>query len=72
MVAVGDRDGAALALDRLAGTANDLGLFAEEYDTVARTSLGNFPQAFTHAGFISAALAVERGALGQGNAEVPR
>jgi GH15 family glucan-1,4-alpha-glucosidase len=34
-------------------SANHLGLFAEEYDPVWKQSLGNFPQAFTHIGFIN-------------------
>lgn len=62
MALQGDREGAARALDRYAETATDLGLFAEEYDVETKSSLGNFPQAFTHAGYIAAALAVERGA----------
>ena len=61
MVAQGEHDRAVLALERFAETANDLGLFAEEYDVEHKMSLGNFPQAFTHAGYISAALAVASG-----------
>jgi GH15 family glucan-1,4-alpha-glucosidase len=41
--------------DRLAGYANDLGLLAEEIDTGSGEQLGNFPQAFSHIGLITAA-----------------
>jgi GH15 family glucan-1,4-alpha-glucosidase len=38
--------------------ANHLGLFSEEYDFERDEMLGNFPQAFSHIGFINAALAI--------------
>jgi GH15 family glucan-1,4-alpha-glucosidase len=44
--------------DRAVSTGNDLGLFAEEYDTEAGEMLGNFPQALTHLSHISAAVAL--------------
>jgi alpha,alpha-trehalase len=39
---------------QLAGYANDLGLLAEEIDTVTGEQLGNFPQAYSHIGLITA------------------
>jgi GH15 family glucan-1,4-alpha-glucosidase len=47
-------------LEQLAGYANDLGLYAEEYDPVRARLAGNFPQAFSHLGFIRAVDAVVR------------
>jgi GH15 family glucan-1,4-alpha-glucosidase len=44
--------------ERVLAYANDLGLFAEEIDPGTGAALGNFPQAFTHVGLISAALAI--------------
>jgi GH15 family glucan-1,4-alpha-glucosidase len=44
---------------QLAGYANDLGLLAEEIDTANGEQLGNFPQAFSHIGLITAAYAID-------------
>jgi GH15 family glucan-1,4-alpha-glucosidase len=41
--------------DSLLGIRNDLGLLAEEYDSVSGRLLGNFPQAFSHIGLINTA-----------------
>ncbi|MCK1358248.1 glycoside hydrolase family 15 protein [Bradyrhizobium sp. 199] len=51
----GDLDKAQGLLDRVAGIANDVGLLAEEYDSVARRQTGNFPQALTHIALINTA-----------------
>ena len=54
----GRLDEARAVFDRAAGTSNDLGLFAEEYDTAAGQMLGNFPQALTHLSHIAAAISL--------------
>jgi GH15 family glucan-1,4-alpha-glucosidase len=46
--------------DRAVATSNDLGLFAEMYDTKTEQMLGNFPQALTHLSHITATLALRR------------
>jgi len=47
--------------ERAASTANDLGLFSEEYDPQREAMLGNFPQALTHLSHVLAGTAVTRG-----------
>jgi alpha,alpha-trehalase len=44
---------------QLVGYANDLGLLAEEIDTRRGELLGNFPQAFSHIGLITAAREID-------------
>ena len=59
---------AEILLGRTMLAANDLGLFAEEYAPGRNEMLGNFPQAFSHIGYINAV-----GALlaGKAPAETP-
>jgi GH15 family glucan-1,4-alpha-glucosidase len=45
--------------EKMLGYGNHLGLFAEETSATGE-QLGNFPQAFTHLGLISAAYALDR------------
>jgi GH15 family glucan-1,4-alpha-glucosidase len=45
---------------QLSGYANDLGLLAEEIDTASDEQLGNFPQAFSHVGLITAAYEIDK------------
>lgn len=54
-VLAGNLDKAQEMFDRVAGLANDVGLLAEEYDSIARRQTGNFPQALTHIALINAA-----------------
>jgi GH15 family glucan-1,4-alpha-glucosidase len=56
----GDLQRASTEFERILHVANDVGLFAEEFDVETGAALGNFPQAFTHAGLISAALALQQ------------
>lgn len=51
----GDLDKAQGLFDRVVGIANDVGLLAEEYDSVARRQTGNFPQALTHIALVNTA-----------------
>jgi GH15 family glucan-1,4-alpha-glucosidase len=51
---------------RVTETANDLGLFAEEFDPDTGEMLGNFPQALTHLSVINAALNLEGRPSGKG------
>jgi alpha,alpha-trehalase len=46
--------------DKLTAYANDLGLLAEEIDTSRGELLGNFPQAFSHIGLITAAYEIDQ------------
>jgi alpha,alpha-trehalase len=66
----GEVDRAEALFARLTGWANDLGLLAEEIDTVSGEQLGNFPQAFSHIGLIRAAADIDR-ARGRAIPEMP-
>jgi GH15 family glucan-1,4-alpha-glucosidase len=54
-VLTGEIGKAQALFDRVIAIANDLGLFAEEYDTAVRRQVGNFPQALTHIALINTA-----------------
>ncbi|WFU42969.1 glycoside hydrolase family 15 protein [Bradyrhizobium sp. CB82] len=54
-VLAGDLDRAQALFDRVVSIANDVGLLAEEYDSVACRQTGNFPQALTHIALINTA-----------------
>jgi GH15 family glucan-1,4-alpha-glucosidase len=54
--AMGRRKEAMRLFGKLRRLANDVGLYAEEYDPHDRRMLGNFPQAFSHIALINTAL----------------
>jgi len=56
----GEVERAEALFDQLVGYANDLGLLAEEIDTANGEQLGNFPQAFSHIGLITAAYEIDK------------
>jgi GH15 family glucan-1,4-alpha-glucosidase len=56
----GELERAEALFARLDGYANDLGLLAEEVDPVTGELLGNFPQAFSHVGLITAAWEIDQ------------
>ncbi|HEY1312650.1 MAG TPA: glycoside hydrolase family 15 protein [Steroidobacteraceae bacterium] len=51
----GRRAEAEALFERLRSLANDVGLFAEEYDPRGRRMLGNFPQALSHMALVNTA-----------------
>jgi GH15 family glucan-1,4-alpha-glucosidase len=55
---IGRTDEARDLFERLLDLRNDLGLLAEEYDARVGRQVGNFPQAFSHIGLVSAAYAL--------------
>ena len=66
LAGLGRIDEARDAFTRTAATANDLGLYSEEFDVADGRALGNFPQALTHLSHVVAAVAIseaERGGI---------
>jgi alpha,alpha-trehalase len=55
----GELDRAEALFEKLVSYANDLGLLAEEIDSASGELLGNFPQAFSHVGLITAASEID-------------
>lgn len=60
LAAVGSVDEAHEVFEEACALATDLGLFAEMMDPGTRSHTGNFPQAFTHAALVEAAVELER------------
>jgi len=61
----GQVDDAGELFDRLVARSGPLGLFAEEVDTLTGEQIGNYPQAFTHATLVQAALALRAATSGR-------
>lgn len=62
---LGEGKRAEALFERLLGFANDVGLYSEEFQAGTNAALGNFPQAFTHSGVITAAIALEQARRGK-------
>ena len=60
LVGLGRIEDAERLLHRMEGVANHLGLFSEQYDVTWKEALGNFPQAFTHIGYINSVISLCR------------
>ena len=56
----GEIERAEALFEQLAGYANDVGLLGEEIDTANGEQLGNFPQAYSHIGLITAAYEIDK------------
>lgn len=62
LIALGEVHRARALFEQVRGCANDLGLFSEEIDAETGEMLGNFPQVFTHLGFINTAVQLHKAA----------
>jgi len=60
LIAVGRLEEAESCLQRMKNIANHVGLFSEEYDLAWKEQLGNFPQAFTHIGYINSVISLSK------------
>jgi len=61
---IGQVDEASELFDRLLARAGPMGLFSEEVDPTTDQQIGNYPQAFTHATLVQAALALRDATAG--------
>lgn len=58
LAALGNTTQARKILERTLEAENHLGLLAEHYDPRSKMQLGNFPQAYSHVGFINSVFAI--------------
>ena len=56
----GQVEAAAATFERAVAAVNDVGLLAEEVDPASGEMIGNFPQAFSHIGLITAAYEIDK------------
>lgn len=61
LVMTGEREEAQKLFNELLSTMQPLGLLSEQWDHKTKTALGNYPQAYSHLGFINAACALSPG-----------
>ena len=57
-----------MLFEKLRGCSYDLGLYSEEIDTETGEMVGNFPQAFSHLGFINTAVQLHEAEAHKANA----
>ena len=67
----GEVDRARATFERAAAYANDVGLLAEEVDVGGAEMIGNYPQAFSHIGLVTAAWAITEAERRQAAARLP-
>jgi len=60
LIMLGRRDDALNLFNRQLNVRNDLGVLAEEYDSISGRQLGNFPQAFPHIGLVNSVVNLSR------------
>ncbi len=67
LVLIGREEDAKRLFEKLLALGNDVGLFAEEYDTKLQRLVGNFPQALSHIALVQAAFSISgvRGKLAE-------
>ncbi len=68
----GSIDRAQRLFERLVRLGNDVGLYAEEVSARDESPVGNFPQAFSHVGLITAALALAQAQQGKRDKEIAK